>query len=81
VQTSYGAAADKPAGVVALTCFDLRRFGKVGPVLTAVAASAQRQYLPSTCYQYMQILCSSKCNITAVLKTVDPAYAAHVQPA
>lgn len=29
VQTAYGAAADKPAGVVALTCFDLRRFGKV----------------------------------------------------
>jgi hypothetical protein len=29
VQTSFGAAADKPAGVVALTCFDLRRLGKV----------------------------------------------------
>eukprot|EP00882_Tetradesmus_deserticola_P003525 GHRQ01003730.1.p1 GENE.GHRQ01003730.1~~GHRQ01003730.1.p1 ORF type:complete len:435 (+),score=181.80 GHRQ01003730.1:307-1611(+) len=29
VQTSFGAAADKPAGVVALTCFDLRKFGKV----------------------------------------------------
>lgn len=29
VQTAFGAAADKPAGVVALTCFDLRRLGKV----------------------------------------------------
>eukprot|EP00879_Flechtneria_rotunda_P032041 GHRR01035190.1.p1 GENE.GHRR01035190.1~~GHRR01035190.1.p1 ORF type:complete len:274 (+),score=103.00 GHRR01035190.1:243-1064(+) len=29
VQTQHGAAADKPAGVVALTCFDLRRQGKV----------------------------------------------------
>lgn len=29
VQTSHGAAADKPAGVVALTCFDLRRSGLV----------------------------------------------------
>ncbi|KIY97761.1 hypothetical protein MNEG_10200, partial [Monoraphidium neglectum] len=30
VQTAHGAAADKPAGVVALTCFDLRRSGLVG---------------------------------------------------
>jgi D-galacturonate reductase len=30
VQTAHGAAADKPAGVVALTCFDLRRQGLVG---------------------------------------------------
>eukprot|EP00878_Enallax_costatus_P003292 GHUV01003495.1.p1 GENE.GHUV01003495.1~~GHUV01003495.1.p1 ORF type:complete len:426 (+),score=94.81 GHUV01003495.1:198-1475(+) len=29
VQTGVGAASDKPAGVVALTCFDLRRLGKV----------------------------------------------------
>ncbi len=29
VQTSHGAAADKPAGVVALTCFELRRQGLV----------------------------------------------------
>ncbi|GBF95493.1 D-galacturonic acid reductase [Raphidocelis subcapitata] len=30
VQTAHGAATDKPAGVVALTCFDLRRSGLVG---------------------------------------------------
>jgi len=30
VQTGHGAAQDKPAGVVALTCFDLRRQGLVG---------------------------------------------------
>ncbi|KAI8475160.1 MAG: hypothetical protein J3K34DRAFT_405520 [Monoraphidium minutum] len=30
VQTVHGAAVDKPAGVVALTCFDLRRAGLVG---------------------------------------------------
>ena len=29
VPTVHGAANDKPAGVVALTCFDLRRFGVV----------------------------------------------------
>lgn len=29
VPTVHGAASDKPAGVVAITCFDLRRLGQV----------------------------------------------------
>ena len=38
VPTVHGAANDKPAGVVALTCFDLRRFGAVGAAITAARA-------------------------------------------
>ncbi|GAX83835.1 hypothetical protein CEUSTIGMA_g11259.t1 [Chlamydomonas eustigma] len=33
VPTTHGAASDKPAGVVALTCFDLRRLGMVQRIL------------------------------------------------
>jgi hypothetical protein len=46
VQTSFGAAADKPAGVVALTCFDLRRFGKVKHSSGAVAVNPKSQQQP-----------------------------------
>ncbi len=35
VPTAHGAASDKPAGVVALTCFDLRRLGIVDRIVLA----------------------------------------------
>ena len=35
VPTAAGAASDKPAGVVAITCFDLRRLGVVDRIVLA----------------------------------------------
>jgi len=71
VQTAHGAAPDKPAGVVAITCLELRRQGRVGRLVLADRSGARMPLVRATLQR----------NIGDAYAGLDPSSAIETVPA